>query len=256
MFYKKLGFPEEGELVLCTVRKVLPNSVFADLDEYQYKEGMIHLSEISPGRIRNIRDYVRENKKIVCKVLKTNKERNHIDLSLRRVSVSMRKKKNTEHKQEQKAEKILEIVAKKLKTDLKEIYQKIGNQIIKEYGLLHSFFQEVAINGENILKEIDTPKEISETLLEVIKEKVKPAKFKITSTITLESYKPDGVDVIKKTLTKVKSLKHDMQITYVGAPKYKITVSGYDHKLIEKAMKEITELAIKTIKEEEGVIAR
>ncbi|MEK6932440.1 MAG: S1 RNA-binding domain-containing protein, partial [Nanoarchaeota archaeon] len=72
MFYKKKGLPEIGEIVICTVRRVLPDSIFVDLDEYG-KEAMIHISEVAPGRIRNIRDFVKEDKKVVCKVLNINK---------------------------------------------------------------------------------------------------------------------------------------------------------------------------------------
>ena len=85
MLLKKEGFPEEDELVMCTVTQVQFHSVFVTLDEYD-KGGMIHISEVSPGRIRNIRDFVREGKKIVCKVLRVNEEKGHIDLSLRRVT--------------------------------------------------------------------------------------------------------------------------------------------------------------------------
>ena len=53
-------------------------------------------------------NYVKEGKKIVCKVLRVNAERKQFDLSLRRVSVAMRKKKNEEAKLEQKSYKILE----------------------------------------------------------------------------------------------------------------------------------------------------
>ena len=38
MFYKKEGIPEEGEIVICTIKKILPNSIFVNLDEYQNKE--------------------------------------------------------------------------------------------------------------------------------------------------------------------------------------------------------------------------
>ena len=70
MYYKKQGLPEENEVILCTVKKILPHSIFVDLDEYENKEGLIHISEISPGRVRNIRDFVKEGKKIGWKVLK------------------------------------------------------------------------------------------------------------------------------------------------------------------------------------------
>jgi translation initiation factor 2 subunit 1 len=39
------------------------------IEEYG-KQGLIHISEVSPGRIRNIRDFVKEGKMVVCKVIK------------------------------------------------------------------------------------------------------------------------------------------------------------------------------------------
>ena len=37
MFYKKQGIPENGEVVICTVKKILFHSVFVDIDEYRGK---------------------------------------------------------------------------------------------------------------------------------------------------------------------------------------------------------------------------
>ena len=135
MLLKKQGFPEESEIVLCTVTSVRYNSVFANLNEYNHS-GMIHISEVSPGRIRNINDYVKEGKVVICKVLRVNKERGYIDLSLRRVNEGQRRAKVNEIKKEQKAEKIIEFVAKKLKKDIKEIYKTISDNILTKYDLL------------------------------------------------------------------------------------------------------------------------
>ncbi len=55
----KVGFPKESEIVICTVTNIQYNSVFVKLDEYKNLQGMIHISEISPGRIRNLRDFVK-----------------------------------------------------------------------------------------------------------------------------------------------------------------------------------------------------
>src|SRR5210317_1898406 len=103
MLLQKKGFPLEDELVLCTVTNIHFHSVFAKMDEYDNKTGLIHISEISPGRIRNIRDYVVEGKKVICKVLKIDEGRGHIDLSLRRVNDGQKREKNSQLKQEQKA---------------------------------------------------------------------------------------------------------------------------------------------------------
>ena len=90
MFYKKKEIPKEGEIVLCTVKKISYHSVFLKLDEYNNLEGMMHISEIAPGRIRTIRDYVKEGKKVVCKILRVNKITKSIELSLRRVNKMQR----------------------------------------------------------------------------------------------------------------------------------------------------------------------
>ena len=74
MLLKKKGFPEEDEIVICTVTKIHFHSVFVNLDEYG-RSGLIHISEVSPGRIRNLRDFVVEGKKVVCKVLRIDEER-------------------------------------------------------------------------------------------------------------------------------------------------------------------------------------
>ena len=101
MSEKKKGFPQESEIVLCTVSNISYNSVFVKLDEYINLQGMIHISEISPGRIRNIRDYVKPGKVIVCKILRIHQQKGHIDLSLRRVTESQRRKKPEAWKQPQ-----------------------------------------------------------------------------------------------------------------------------------------------------------
>ena len=74
---------EEGDNVLCTVKRISGTTVFAHIEDDG--EGTIITSEIAPGRIRNLREYVVPGKKIVCKVLSIDKSGN-IHLSLRRVS--------------------------------------------------------------------------------------------------------------------------------------------------------------------------
>ncbi|MBI2043960.1 hypothetical protein HYT24_01195, partial [Candidatus Pacearchaeota archaeon] len=77
---------EIGDLVLCTVDKIERTTVFVKLSvNGKETDGSINFSEIAPGRIRNIRDYVVPKKKIVCKILRITPAGN-IELSLRRVS--------------------------------------------------------------------------------------------------------------------------------------------------------------------------
>src|SRR3989339_1873960 len=98
MLHHKKGYPEEEEIVFCKVTKIFPNSVFVEILEYG-EQGLVHISEIAPGRIRNLRDYVSEGRQIVCKVLRIDRQRGHIDLSLRRVNSTQRGEKLEQIKQ-------------------------------------------------------------------------------------------------------------------------------------------------------------
>ena len=243
MFYKKQGLPEIGEIVICTVKRVLPDSVFVELDEYD-KEAMIHISEVAPGRIRNIRDFVKESKKVVCKVLNINKEKGYVDLSLRRVNQAQKIHKNNEYKQEQKAEKILQDLSKKLKIELKEVYEKAGYKILEKYNTLTNCFNEI-VNDKTELKELKIDDEVRENLIKIVKEKIKPPKVEIIATLKFETDSGKGIEIIKKAL----SANNNAEISYVSAPNYRLKVTSGDYKtaegIIKKLQEDITDFAKK-----------
>jgi len=247
MFYKKPGFPEENEILICTIKKILPNCVFVDLDEYKDKEGVVQISEVSPGRIRNIRDFVKEGKKIICKVLKINEERNHIDLSLRRVNQAQRINKNKEYKQEQRSEKILESLAKQKNLTIKDAYEQIGYKLVDEFGTLNDAFQEI-VKDENVLKFLSLDPVLQGSLINLIKSKIKPKEVKISATLKLISSLPNGIEEIKKMLKKVNELitKDNLKcdILYAGAPNYRLTITSTNYKEAEKEIEKIEKLVV------------
>lgn len=248
MLFVKQGYPEEDDLVMCTVTKVHFHSVFVKLDEYD-KGGMIHISEVSPGRIRNIRDFVKEGKKIVCKVLKVNAEKGYIDLSLRRVNDMQRRSKIDEIKQQQKAEKILEFVAKQIKIDVKEAYNEVAEKI-KDTSL-YNFFEQV-VSDNSILEKSGISKKIAEPLLEIIKQRIKEAHVEVRGTLSLVSYAPDGVELVKESLKRADDISKKAEIKYMGAGKYSVYVKSPDYKEAEKIINKIAETAIDFIKKSGG----
>jgi translation initiation factor 2 subunit 1 len=253
MYYKKKGMPQERDVVIVTVKKILYHSIFAVLDEYEGKEGMIHISEIAPGRIRNIRDYVKEGKKLVCLILKIDPVKGHIDLSLRRVPMSLRNKKNEEFKQEIKSEKLLEYMGKELKTDIAGMYKKIGFPLIEEFGLLQVAFNEIAIYGPEAIEDIKLPAKEKEFLIKTVQEKIKPPEVSIQCDVILENTNPDGVENIKKTLlagkkASEKMVEEKITLTYVSAPRYKLEIFARDYKAAEESLTIITDAITKEAK--------
>lgn len=247
MFHKKTGFPQQDEIVLCTVTNVQYNSVFVTLDEYDNKSGMIHISEVSAGRIRNIREYVAEGKKVVCKVLHIDKERGHIDLSLRRVGEGQKRDKNLTLKQEQRAENIIDHLAKERKLDPAKFYEEVALPILEHYEYLFMAFEDI-VEGKFSLKDTSLDAKTAKLVEETVKERIKPKQVQIEGVFSITTYSENGVERVKEALVKARDASQTGDIRYLGAGKYKITVTAEEFKDAEKLLKAATESVEKFFK--------
>jgi len=243
------GLPEEDSLVLATVTKVNPNSVFVVLDHYGKKTALIHISEISPGRIRNIRDFVVEDKKVVVKVLKVDKEKGHIDVSLRRVTDMQKRDFMDVIKQEQKAEKLLENFAEQNKIKEPQI-KKLKEKISKDYDYIWDFFQDVI---ENEAEVSDYLEKDASKLDEFIRDKIQPEVVEIKGVLKLRSFDSDGIEKIKKILLDV--IDENFKVTYLGAGAYSVSVASDDYKEAEKILKQKINKVEKYMEQNKGVFS-
>ncbi len=246
-------YPEVGEFIIGTVKNIFKQGAFIELDEYSGARGMLPLSEISLKWVRNIRDYVKENQKVVLLVLNVNQQRGHIDLSLRRVSDSQRKKKLQEVKQAQRARKLLEYLGEELKVSAGEINEKITNELVKEYGDAYSGLEAIA-SDENNADKLKIPAKWRPKLLEIIRKSIKPPEVEITGLLKLQSYAPNGVDVIKQAIKQMENFKSNcsINVSYYSAPNYRVVCKGPDYKSVERAIEGSTDLALEYIKKSKG----
>ena len=247
MLLKKTGFPEDEELVLCTVTGITPHSVFCTLDEYGGRTGMIHISEVAPGRIRNIREFVQEAKKVVCKVLQTNKEKGHIDLSLRRVNVGQKTTKLNQIKQQQLAEKIVEYVAKQKGESPLALFTKLSEKLVPQFGTLFAGLEQVSHDKLNLEDVVD--KKVAKLLTDAIKARIKPMQVNIGGDLKLTSYSPDGLQEIKETLAI--ATKAGVRVRYLGAGTYHMDVTAEDYKEAEKKLKSAIDPILEFAKEKD-----
>ncbi|MFA6072493.1 MAG: S1 RNA-binding domain-containing protein [Candidatus Woesearchaeota archaeon] len=245
MFFKKQGFPEEGDLVFATVTNVQYNSVFCQIEEYG-RQGLIHISEVNPGRIRNIRDFVVEGKMIVCKVIKLDKEKGHIDLSLRRVTEMQKRQKTDERKQEQKAEKIIETLASQVNLPVQQVYDAVATPLIPKYEMLQYAFQDV-VETNMSLEKAGVPKEYADKLDILVREKLKERSVLISGTISLKSYEENGVDVVKLALIDALKIEKKVSIKYLGAGLYALEIEAKEYKDAEKILKDVLDSIQKSI---------
>ncbi len=212
---------EVGDVVLCTVDRIAGTVVFVRIDGIG--EGSIIISEIAPGRIRNLREYVVPKKKIVCKVLRISHNGN-IDLSLRRVTQKEKKEILEQYKQE-----------KSYKSVLKSILNEKAEKIIEEIEVdqrLFDFLEEAKEDSkdlEKIVGKVDTKK-----ILDIIKtQKQKIAILK--KEIHLTTKYPNGLKLIKDLLGNLK----EIEVKYISAGRYSVKIEADDIKTADNRLKEI-----------------
>jgi len=211
---------EEGDIVLCTVDRIFGTVVFVNIENNG--EGSIILSEIAPGRIRNLRDYVVPKKKIVCKIIRI--KDGQINLSLRRVTQKEQKEVLEKYKQEKSYFNIF-------KTTLKEKTDKIIEEIKKDQTL-YEFVEDIKENPKKLKEIID--KTEAEKILEIINSQ-KSKKAIVKKTFNLTSAEPEGINQIKKILSQIK----DAEIKYISAGKYSIKTEAENMKKADNKLKEI-----------------
>lgn len=242
-------WPSVEELVMCTVKKVFPQGAFVTLDEYGGKEGMVHISEVASGWIKNIRDHVRENQKVVCKVLAVDPARQQVDLSIRRVKDSERRWKAQRVKLNQRAEKLLELAASRLGKTLDQAYEEVGFKLQEKFGDLYSAMEAAAKDSSSLTGLID--ESWLKIIAELAKDTIQTPSYKVAGIVILSSTAPNGVEIIKSAMINARDSVRDedvnVDIYYVGAPRYRIEVTAPSYKAAENAMQRAVGLMIDAV---------
>ena len=250
MVRMKHKWPQEGDLVVATVHKVLNYGAFAKLEEYPGEEAFIHISEVSAGWVKNIRDYVRENQKIVARVLRVNPKKGHVDVSMKRIREDQRTRKIQQWKIEQKAEKLLEFAAKSINKDLNMAYEEVGYGMMDEFGDLYGAFEISAEEGKDSLIERGMDAEWAAAITEVAKKNISPPEVQITGYVDITSYAADGVQIIRNALNSIN--KDNVSVQCVGAPRYRLLVKSSDYITAETILKDAADKAIEIVLEAGG----
>jgi len=245
-------YPEPGDLVVCTVKSVRNFGAFVSLEEYDQKEGFIHVTEIATGWVKRMSDFVREGQRLVCRVLEVNPSKGHIDVSLKKVNEHQKRETIQDWKNEQRAEKLLEIVGGKLGESVEWCHETFANALIEYYGSLYIAFEEATSNTK-LDKKLFKGKWV-DVFKEIAKENVTPSTISIDGFLELTSNASDGIEHIKAALIKAEEADGDIniEVQYVGAPKYRVVVKANDYKTAEEELKMAVDRATEHIENAGG----
>ena len=82
---------EKGKIVTGQVTGIEEYGIFISLDEFY--SGLIHISEISDGFVKNIKDYVDIGETIRAKVVETDEDNYHVKLSIKNMNYKIKRRK-------------------------------------------------------------------------------------------------------------------------------------------------------------------
>ncbi|MCC6003188.1 MAG: translation initiation factor IF-2 subunit alpha [Thermofilum sp.] len=243
MVRRREQVPDLNELVVGTVAEIQDHGAFVTLDEFNGLKAYIPLGEVSHSWFKSIRDVLKVGRKYVLKVIRVDKDKKLVDVSLRRVSDKERKEKMIEWKRAQRAEKILELAASKLKKTLDVAYLEVGWKLEDHYGEIYRGLEEASVRGEEALLEAGVVKQWAKIVTELSKQAIKPKKVKLAVEIKLQCLSR-GIDGIKAVLTgweQEVNLSSDsmVRVYTLGAPKYRLDVEAASYKEGEKILAEV-----------------
>lgn len=248
--------PEEGELVVCTVTEVKQNGAYVSINGYEGISGFIFIGEIASGWVKNIRAFVRDGQRLVCKVLrKGKKDQDTYELSLKSVSEERRRDTLQSWKNEQRATQLLKVIGDKLGWSDDEV-KETDLELSSAFGTLYTSFEKAALDPEALNEEGFTGDWILE-FVETAVANIIPPFVEIRGICSIEIGGPMGVEAIKEALIEAEKhadLENEISVScfYDGAPKYRLEIKAPDYKLAESAWKSATQSLVSSVESNQG----
>ncbi len=245
-------WPEKGEIVVIRINKVLNYGAFAELLEYDGLQGFIHISQVASRWVKNIRNYVRPNQVRAAQVINVDPSKHQVDLSLTKLSAEQERAKIEEWEQAKRARKILEVFAKQQKVSFNKVWKEVAEPLLQEYDTLMDAFQDVVLEGQEVLKNI--PKKYVKPLIALLEKSIEIPKRKVRGIIKIKSYEPQALFAIKKALLAgLKEAKDaEVEITYAGGGKYMVSSVAYDYKTAKRNLDAVCQKVMDEIKKAKG----
>ena len=254
----KESWPEEGELLVCTVKGVKENGAYLNLGGYGDREGFVFIGEVASGWVKNIRAHLREGQRVVAKVVTIKKDRKRVDLSIKAVSAERRKDTLQTWKNQKRASQIMRVAAERVNWDTEKT-EVISEEMIDKFGSLYGALEECAIS-ETALSDSGFSGDWMKVITELAVENIVPPFVEIRGIYDIEVWGKEGVHAIRETLAAAESVvENEEEVTltchYKGAPHYRIDIRAPDYSLAESAWEAAKKIATEKIKSVKGSIS-
>ncbi len=213
----------------------MPYGAFCILPEYNNLEAFLHVSEVAPRWIKNIHEFISEGQRYVVKVHHIDREKNQVDVSIKRVSEEEKKLKLEMAQNEKRGAKLLELSVEAAKAGID--VPAARKEIEAHFDDVYSCFKETSLKGEDALKKLDLPKALKAKIVEIAQKSIKKPVVEVHAIVTLVCFNPEGIASLRGAL----KVDDDVSVHYLGAPRYKVSLTAPDYKSGEKRLLAVLE---------------
>jgi len=256
-------FPELEDVVVVQVKRIVDMGAYVSLLEYNGKEGMLLLSELSKRRIRSVSKLLRVGRTEICMILRVDKEKGYIDLSKRRVDPEDATAKEESFAKAKAVHGIMRHVAAMNEIEVEELCNKVAWPLYRKYGDAHEALRKHINEEINLWDELDFTQpgqDISHVQDKVkadidvhLRRRLIQQVLRLRAKVEVSCSGYEGIDAVREALMKgleVSKEECEIKINLVAHPMFVMTCTCRDKVLgnetIEQAMKVIEEAIIKS----------
>ena len=218
---KENEYPEEGEIVVARTTSTDGDILNMKLTEYGDIPGLVLSSELSKKRIRSMHQITKVGNAEVCQVLKVDRARGYIDLSLRSVGEREKRMCLENAGKNKLAYQIMLKAARLAGVPVKRIYEEVGYERARKHGTLYSYLACAKDDPELLAGD----EKYGKYFAQVLEEQFKPSSFKVRIDLDVTDA-IGGVASIKAAFRQASSLDGTLEIVLLRSPTYSITKIG------------------------------
>ena len=152
----------------------------------------------------------------------------------------------------EKEQGILKNIQEKSELTTKQI-EGLEDQFLSKYDSVYDAMLNIAIKGTGEINDLKLQKKVL-TTIEDICSKMKLPSVELRGILEISNSQSNGVELIQKTLSDAENAEDvKIEITYLGAPRYRLSLVAQDFKTAEKSLKPILEKIEKDVKKQNGL---
>ncbi|MDE1857096.1 MAG: S1 RNA-binding domain-containing protein [Candidatus Micrarchaeota archaeon] len=218
------SIPRVGELVIAQVSKIAQFGAYCKLLEYNNLDVFLPIREVSSGWIKNIHEFIREGQKLVVKVTYHDKERNTIDISLKKVTPKETKEKIRAFNLENRLRALFMQSVKVAKLDQKK--EQMVATALSEFGSFTNLVNHVNQDTTEF-KGSALPAKLKEAFTTSVASTKKKKSYKVSYILTLTTYNTkNGAAELRDIFSTVQ--QKGVTVSYISAPKYRMLAESED----------------------------